>query len=119
MTHSHTTLAPTCLALTLRFATSSGRPCKDYSWMTHNHTTLACAQPWPAGSEVAASWQHLVQDDSSYGQFFEFPAISPERRGQPYRYAYAACATRPTNAANSLGKFDNEQHTCKVSSAAP
>ena len=30
------------------------------------------------------------------------------------RYAYGACATRPTNAANSLVKFDNQGRSCKV-----
>ncbi|GAB4823966.1 hypothetical protein N2152v2_011012 [Parachlorella kessleri] len=68
----------------------------------------------PNGSEVGSDWELLVADESSYGHFCEFPAVSPTCRGRPYRFAYATCATRPTNAGNSLVKFDNQLRTCKV-----
>lgn len=63
---------------------------------------------------MEATWEPLVDDEDSYGHFFEFPTISPAVRGRPYRYAYGACATRPTNAANSLVKFDTHGRSCKV-----
>jgi hypothetical protein len=81
---------------------------------------ICCAPPkgkavLAAGSELAADWEPLVDEEGSFGHFFEFPSVSPARRGRSYRYAYGACATRPTSAANSLVKFDNETRSCKAS----
>jgi carotenoid cleavage dioxygenase-like enzyme len=40
--------------------------------------------------------------------------VSPAAKGHPYRYAWGACATRPTNVANSLVKLDVESGTSQV-----
>lgn len=63
---------------------------------------------------AVSAWQPLVGDEGSYGPFFEFPAVSPTAKGRPYRYAWGACATHPTNAANSLVKVDIETGTAQV-----
>lgn len=68
----------------------------------------------PSDSEIASGWERLIDDESAYGRFFEFPCVSPAHHGRPYRYAYGACATRPTNAANSLVKMDNQERSSKV-----
>ena len=59
-------------------------------------------------------WQALVEDEESFGAFFDFPAVNPSVKGRPYRYAWGGCATRPTNAGNSLAKFDNQERTARV-----
>mmetsp|Transcript_40285 Transcript_40285/g.89470 ORF Transcript_40285/g.89470 Transcript_40285/m.89470 type:complete len:546 (-) Transcript_40285:771-2408(-) len=67
----------------------------------------------PAQTTLEAP-QPLIRDESSYGHFFEFPSVNPQRRGQKARYVYANAAVRPTNMGNGLGKFDVEQGTATV-----
>ncbi|KAL4859791.1 Carotenoid cleavage dioxygenase 8 B [Chlorella vulgaris] len=66
----------------------------------------------PDGSEV--SWRPLVEDEAELSPPFDFPKVNPLYRGKPYRYLYGACSTRPTNAHNSVAKFDVEQGSLEV-----
>lgn len=59
-------------------------------------------------------WVPLQRDESAYGHFVEFPAVRPADRGVKYRHAWAACAVRPTNAANAIARFDIQEGTCQV-----
>jgi len=65
-------------------------------------------------SPAAAPAAPLVDDDSSYGDFAEFPCVAPRCRGGAHRYVWATCASRPTNLNNALVKVDAEQRTCRV-----
>lgn len=67
----------------------------------------------PDGSELPA-WQPLVADEAQRSPPFDFPKTSPLYRGKPYRYVWGACSTRPTNAHNSVAKFDLENGTVEV-----
>lgn len=88
-------------------------------------------------------WQPLVDEVASPP--FDFPKVNPLYRGKPYRcwdrllaifihptnnsqliplvselppacrYVWGACSTRPTNAHNSVAKFDTRGGTVQVS----
>ncbi|PSC71918.1 Carotenoid cleavage dioxygenase 8 isoform B [Micractinium conductrix] len=66
----------------------------------------------PDGSELPP-WEALVADEAA-GPSFEFPMINLQYRGMPYRFVYAACAVRPTNANNAVAKFDTQEKTYKI-----
>lgn len=60
----------------------------------------------PAGSVRLAAPQPLIDDEASYGNFFEFPVVNAAFKSRAYRYAYGMAAVRPTNMGNALAKFD-------------
>ncbi|KAI7842354.1 hypothetical protein COHA_003994 [Chlorella ohadii] len=64
------------------------------------------------GSEVQGGWQPLVPDDICPP--FDFPKVSPLKRGKPYRYVWGASSVRPTSAHNSVGKWDTETGSVQV-----
>lgn len=68
------------------------------------------------GAEASANagWEPLVEDDSTYGTFVEFPCVNPNSRGQDYQYAWGTAAVRPTNVNNALAKFDVRSKECML-----
>jgi len=55
-----------------------------------------------------------VPDTASYGDYAEFPHVSPSKKGMSYRYAWTTAAVRPTNLNNALAKMDLESGTCEM-----
>jgi len=48
----------------------------------------------------------LIANPGEYGNYYEFPTISPLKHCVEYRYAYGIAAARPTNVANAIAKHD-------------
>lgn len=99
--------------------------------------------PASASAGSSLTWQPLVPEDACPP--FDFPKTNPQLRGKPYRqgrvappsraapavsafqpsalclpprrYVFAASSTRPTNAHNSVAKFDTQAGTVQVCAA--
>ncbi|KAG2488935.1 hypothetical protein HYH03_012556 [Edaphochlamys debaryana] len=75
---------------------------------------LTDASGRPVGPSALAAPAPLIRDEAAYGNFIEFPAVSPAVRGLPYRYAYGTAAVRPTNMGNALARHDLQEGTSKI-----
>ncbi|KXZ54273.1 hypothetical protein GPECTOR_5g361 [Gonium pectorale] len=91
-------------------------PGKDISpsWLRRLTIPLAGADGRPVGPSTLAAPTPLIRDESSYGNFVEFPAVNPRYRGLPYRYAYTTAAVRPTNMGNALARHDLADGTSRL-----
>ncbi|PSC71885.1 carotenoid oxygenase [Micractinium conductrix] len=67
----------------------------------------------PDGSELPP-WEALVADEAADCPPFDFPKVNPQYRGLPNRFVWAACSVLPTNAHNSVAKFDTKEGSVKV-----
>ncbi|GLI62522.1 hypothetical protein VaNZ11_005179 [Volvox africanus] len=88
-------------------------PGKDISpsFLRRLSIPLLNASGRPVGPSSLAAPAPLLKDESTYGNFAEFPAFNPRFRGKPYRYAYGTAAVRPTNMGNALARHDLELGT--------
>ena len=66
-----------------------------------------------AEASTSGAWEPLVQDETTYGSFVEFPCVNPNYRGKDYQYAWGTAAVRPTNVNNALAKFNVRSKACE------